>query len=160
TLLLHRDREPLVRRFYDDTRRIELARDRASVARLYGECTWRTHAFWDRRASEPPPPTSARAEAAVAFDAARTHVALSAGVALEETPCIPGDVIEARLSVTSGSRDRPFVWVAGVAVAPLVAPLVTRPMTPVELTATWRHVPPGRRRELLDWLLRERIVRP
>jgi hypothetical protein len=33
-------------------------------------------------------------------------------------------------------------------------------MTTGELTATWRHVPPARHRELLDWLVRERIVRP
>jgi len=106
------------------------------------------------------PHSTATSDDAVAYDPATTPVTLSAGVALEEMPCVSGDVIEARLGVTSGTRDRPLVWVAGVAIAPLVAPLVTRPMTPVELLATWRHVPPGRHRELLDWLLRERIVQP
>jgi flavin-dependent dehydrogenase len=161
TLLLHPDREPLVQRFYEDTRRSEIARHRAWTARLYGECAWRTHAFWDRRTVVQLVPQSAGApEDAVAYDPATTHVTLSAGVALEEMPCVAGDVIEPRLGVTSESRDRPFVWIAGVAIAPLVAPLVTRPMTTGELTATWRHVPPARHRELLDWLLRERIVRP
>jgi len=161
TLLLHPDREPLVQRFYEETRRSEIARHRAAAARLYGECAWRSHAFWDRRTSvQLLPRTAPATDDAIALDPATTRVTLSAGVALEEMPCVTGDVIEARLGVTSGSRDRPFVWIAGVAIAPLVAPLVTRPMTPVELLATWRHVPPGRHRELLDWLLRERIVQP
>lgn len=161
TLLLHPEREPLVQRFYEDTRRSEIARHRAWAARLYGECAWRAHAFWDRRtAVQLVPQSAAAADDAVAYDPATTHVTLSAGVALEEMPCVAGDVIEPRLGVTSESRDRPFVWIAGIAIAPLVAPLVTRPMTTGELTATWRHVPPARHRELLDWLLRERIVRP
>jgi flavin-dependent dehydrogenase len=161
TLLLHPDRELLVQRYYEDTRRAEIARHRAAAARQYGECAWRSHAFWDRRtAVQLLPRSTPPADDAIPLDPATTRVALSAGVALEEMPCVSGDVIEARLGVTSGSRDRPFVWVAGVAIAPLVAPLVSRPMTPVELLATWRHVPPGRHRELLDWLLRERIVQP
>jgi len=161
TLLLHPEREPLVQRYYEDTRRSEIARHRSAAARLYGECAWRSHAFWDRRTRvHLLPRTAPAADDAIALDPATTRVTLSAGVALEEMPCVTGDVIEARLGVTSGSRDRPFVWIAGVAIAPLVAPLVARPMTPVELLATWRHVPPGRHRELLDWLLRERIVQP
>jgi len=62
--------------------------------------------------------------------------------------------------VTSLAHDRPFVWVGGVAVAPLLAPLVSRPQTPGELLATWREVPAARHRELLAWLLRARIVHP
>jgi flavin-dependent dehydrogenase len=161
TLLLHADRAPLVQRYYEDTRRSEIARHRAMATRLYGECAWRTHAFWDRRTTVQLMPHSAAAsEDVVAYDPANTPVTLSAGVALEEMPCVTGDVIEPRLGVTSESRDRPFVWIAGVAVAPLVAPLVSRSMTTGELTATWRHVPTARHRELLDYLLRERIVRP
>jgi hypothetical protein len=106
------------------------------------------------------PHRTAATDDAVPYDPATTPVTLSAGVALEEMPCVTGDVIEPRLGVTSESRDRPFVWIAGVAVAPLVAPLVGRPMTTGELTATWRHVPPARHLELLDYLVRERIVRP
>jgi flavin-dependent dehydrogenase len=161
TLLLHPDRATLVQRYYEDTRRGEIARHRAWATRLYGECAWRPHAFWDRRTTvQLMPHRTATSDDAVAYDPATTPVTLSAGVALEEMPCVAGDVIEPRLGVTSESRDRPFVWIAGVAVAPLVAPLVGRPMTTGELTATWHHVPPARHRELLDYLVRERIVRP
>jgi flavin-dependent dehydrogenase len=161
TLLLHPERSALVRRFYEDARRAEMARHRAAAARLYAECRWRTDRFWDHRTTPQPAPAPApAAETAPAFDPATTHVALSAGVSLQEMPYIAGDVIEPRLGVTSAARDRPFVWIAGVAIAPLVAPLVTRPMTPGELVATWRHVPPARHQELLEWLLREQIVRP
>jgi len=159
TQLLHPDRELLVRRFYEDARRTEIARHRAWAAELYAECRWRSHAFWQRRAAAPAAPVPAR-DVAAAPDPASTHVALSAGVALEEMPCIAGDVIEARLGVTSRAHDRPFVWVAGIAIAPLVAPLVMRPMPPAELVATWSHVPPARHRELFSWLLRECIVCP
>jgi flavin-dependent dehydrogenase len=161
TLLLHPERAGLVRRFYEEARRTEMARHRAAAARLYAECRWRTDPFWEHRtAPQPAPVPPPAAEAAPSFDPASTHVALSAGVSLQEMPYISGDVIEPRLGVTSAARERPFVWVAGVAIAPLVAPLVTRPMTPGELIATWRHVPAARHQELLDWLLRERIVRP
>jgi hypothetical protein len=161
TLLLHPERAPLVQRYYEDTRKSEIARHRAWSTRLYGECAWRPHAFWNRRTTvQLLPHSTAASDDAVTYDPATTPVTLSAGVSLEEMPCMAGDVIEPRLGVTSESRDRPFVWIAGVAVAPLVAPLVSRPMTTGELTATWRHVPPARHRELLDYLVRERIVRP
>lgn len=163
TQLVHPDREPLVRRFYEEARRTEISRHQAWAAELHATCRWRSHPFWQRRAITPaapptlPPPMP---EEAVALDPASAHVALAPGVALAEMPCIAGEVIEARLGVTSRSHDRPFVWVGGIAIAPLVAPLVTRPMTPAELIATWRDVTAERQRALLDWLLREHILRP
>ena len=165
TWLLHPERAPLACRFLEDAQRARLAHHHAWAAERYAACRWRGHPFWRRRAAgavlpTPPEPAPAGAAALAAFDPGSTHVALSAGVSLEETPCLAGDVIEARLGVTSFAHGRPFVWVAGIAVAPLLAPLVSRPMTPGELLATWRDVPAARHRELLAWLLRARIVHP
>ena len=161
TWLRHPERAPLVRRFYEDAQRTQAARHRGWTAERYAESRHREQPFWAARAElPPPPPAPPPAPPTGELDPASTHVALADGVALGETPCIAGDLIEARLGVTTPFHDRPFVWAGGVAIAPLLAPLVARAMTPGELVATWRDVPAARHRELLAWLLRARIVHP
>jgi flavin-dependent dehydrogenase len=157
TLLEHPDRAALVARFYDDARRAEIARHTAWTAALYADCHWRARPFWHQRT--PSTASAVAAYAPPAFDPACTHVALAAGVALEEVPCLAGDLVESRLGVCHPPA-RPFVWTDGVAVAPLLAPLQTAPLTPRGLLATWRDVPPARHRALLGWLLEAGIVVP
>jgi hypothetical protein len=157
TWLRHPERAELVRRFYEDAQRAQAARHRGWTAERYAESRHREHPFWATRAEPSPPPAL---PPAARLDPASTHVALADGVALGETPCIAGDLIEARLGVTTPFHDRPFVWAGDVAIAPLLAPLVSRAMTPGELVATWRDVPAARHRELLAWLLRARLVHP
>jgi hypothetical protein len=81
---------------------------------------------------------------------AATHLALGPG----EPAATPHDDRAAR--GPAGPSGTPSI--VAFALAPLLAPLAGGPLTPGELLATWRDVPPARRRALLGWLLAARMV--
>lgn len=160
TLLVHPDRGALVRRFYEEARTADHERHQRWAGQLIAAARWAHEPFWRRRSdgataelpTDAPEPRPSREPP--------LRVALSDGVELAELPYVAGDVIETRLGVSSRAHETRFIWVSGVAVAPLLAPLVEQPMAPSALLARWRDVPSGQRRALLTWLIDNRIVQP
>jgi 2-polyprenyl-6-methoxyphenol hydroxylase-like FAD-dependent oxidoreductase len=146
TLLTHPDRRELAMRFVTEGHAIAVANHKEWTAHFYAQSRFAAAPFYARRGAHETAP-------AAADDRPRaTSFALAEDVKITDVPCLVGDVIESRPGVVRAGG-RPFVWLGGHEVVPLLAGLREGPRSAEELKNAM-----GAR--MLDALLRSHIVVP
>ena len=160
TILTHPERTELAIHFYEDAQRAAVANHARWAARFYAESAFASRPFWSNRAAvggqtslSVPSPSSPRAKGQTGVSVLHAL----GDVTLADVPCLVGDVIESRAGVVREGA-RPFVWLGGHEVAPLLAPLAEAPRTFTQLTDTWNQIPEPQRASIFAALVRDRIV--
>ena len=152
TTLRHPERSTIARQFITDAHRAAVAQHQQWTATFYAQSRFASAPFYAKRMWSAATPVAA----VESGDSRRRtpHVlTVAADVELTEVPCLAGDVIEPRPGVARRNA-RPFVWLDGREVAPLLADLQrSGPRSEAELQSLW-----GRR--MVDALTRHHIVVP
>jgi flavin-dependent dehydrogenase len=152
TMLVDPSRTTLAIRFLEDAQRATVRQHAEWSARQYAESRWRDAPFWTKR------------RGAATDDAAPNWtdgaVAIAPEVRIGEVPCLAGDLIEPRVGITPADGARPFVWLGGHELAPLLAPLADGPRSFAQLAESWSGVASAQRGPLFQWLLRNHVLIP
>ncbi|QSQ26843.1 tryptophan 7-halogenase [Pyxidicoccus parkwayensis] len=161
TLLVRPDNASAALRFYTEDQRESVARHAAWAAGYYAEHrTYRDRPFWKCRAQASPTLGGLETRPPPLEGEALLHRRwrLDREVALVDTPCIVGDLIELRRALSHPRLGRPVAWLDGVELAPLVEGLRDG-LTMPQLADTWgREVPFRRGVAILGWLYRQGLL--
>lgn len=150
TVLTHPERTELAMQFVEDAQKAAVAQHRAWTGQFYARSRFAAADFYARRVAAS---TSLRVVEGPGLDDSPTRrLVLSSEVRIADVPCLVDDLIERRRGVVQ-PQSRPFVWLGGREVAPLLADLERGPRSADELKNAWGAV-------VLDALVRSRIVVP
>ncbi|MGZ8780520.1 MAG: NAD(P)/FAD-dependent oxidoreductase [Thermoanaerobaculia bacterium] len=145
TVLTHPERTELAMQFVEDAQKAAVAQHKQWTAQFYARSRFGGADFYAKRAKREAAPATGNGQRATSY-------ALAENVKIADVPCLVDDLIESRRGVVQ-PQARPFVWLGGREVAPLLADLERGPRSADELKSTWGAV-------VLDALVRSRIVVP
>ena len=160
TLLVRPDNAQAALRFYTDDQRYCVEQHAAWAAGYYREQrSYQDRPFWKRRALAVPSPAPPDVRPLTGTDELlQRRWRLASEVALVDTPCIVGDVIELRRALSHPRLARPVAYLDGVELAPLVEGL-HEGWTMPQLADTWaRRVPRRQGIAILGWLYRQGLL--
>jgi len=153
TMLTHPERTSLAMQFIADAHKAAVAHHKQWTAQFYASSGYAAAPFYTNRAArETAPPTLRLRSGQTANRQPPTQFALSPHVRIAPVPCLVDGLIESREGVVRAGA-RPFVWLGGREVAPLVADLQRGPKSADELKETWGA-------SVLDALVHSHIVVP
>ncbi len=145
TVLTHPERTELAMQFIIDAQKAAIAQHTTWTASFYARSRFAGADFYAKRAKRDDALATGNWQRATSY-------ALAENVRIANVPCLVDDLIESRRGVVH-PQSRPFVWLGGREVAPLLADLERGPRSADELKNTWGA-------GVLDALVRSRIVVP
>lgn len=145
TVLTHPERTELAMQFLIDAQKAAVAQHKQWTAQFYAQSRFASAPFYAKRATGEAARTTGNGQRATSY-------ALAENVRIADVPCLVDDLIESRRGVVQ-PQSRPFVWLGGREVAPLLADLERGPRSADELKNAWGAV-------VLEALVRSRIVVP